>query len=59
MLGGLLVLGSLLSGLARRSVLSLAAVFVLAGFLLGPEATGVLDFRAELGLRRPTSRPSR
>ncbi len=43
-LGGLLVLGALLSGLAGRSVLSLAAVFVLAGFLLGDGATGVLHF---------------
>ena len=34
--GGLLIVGALLSGLARRSMLSLAAVFVLAGFLLGP-----------------------
>jgi NhaP-type Na+/H+ or K+/H+ antiporter len=48
-LGGLLVVGSLLSGLARRSVLSLAAVFVLAGFLLGPGATGVLTFRSSSG----------
>jgi sodium/hydrogen antiporter len=45
-LGGLLILGALLSGLARRSVLSLAAVFVLAGFILGNGATGVLDLQA-------------
>ena len=45
-LGGLLLLGALLSGLARRSVLSLAALFVLAGFLLGPGGAGVLHFRA-------------
>jgi sodium/hydrogen antiporter len=44
--GGLLVLGALLSGLARRSVLSLAALFVLAGFVLGEGATGVLRFDA-------------
>jgi sodium/hydrogen antiporter len=44
-LGGLLMLGSLLSGLARRSTLSLAAVFVLAGFLLGDGATGVLELK--------------
>jgi sodium/hydrogen antiporter len=43
-LGLLLVAGALLSGLARRSFLSLTAVFVLAGFLLGPGALGVLDF---------------
>jgi NhaP-type Na+/H+ or K+/H+ antiporter len=48
-LGGLLVLGALLSGLARRSVLSLAAVFVLAGFILGKGATGVLHFEANSG----------
>lgn len=48
-LGGLLVAGALLSGLARRSLLSLAAVFVLAGFVLGQGATGVLDFRAGSG----------
>jgi NhaP-type Na+/H+ or K+/H+ antiporter len=51
-LGGLLVLGALLSGLARRSVLSLAAVFVLAGFILGEGATGVLHFNAGSGLVR-------
>jgi sodium/hydrogen antiporter len=48
-LGGLLVAGSLLSGLARRSMLSLAALFVLAGFLLGNGATGVLHFNASSG----------
>ncbi len=47
--GGLLIVGALLSGLARRSVLSLAAVFVLAGFLLGQGGVGVLDFHAESG----------
>jgi NhaP-type Na+/H+ or K+/H+ antiporter len=51
-LGGLLVLGSLLSGLARRSVLSLAALFVLAGFILGEGATGALQFKASSGLVR-------
>ncbi|MCW3032398.1 MAG: hypothetical protein JWM60_743 [Solirubrobacterales bacterium] len=49
-LGGLLVLGSLLSGLARRSMLSLAAVFVVAGFVLGEGALHVVDFRASSGL---------
>jgi NhaP-type Na+/H+ or K+/H+ antiporter len=43
-LGALLVGGALISGIARRSMLSLAAVFVLAGFLLGGGATGVLHF---------------
>ena len=41
-LGVLLVLGALLSGLARRSFVSLAAVFVIAGFLLGDGVTGAL-----------------
>ncbi len=50
--GGLLLLGALLSGLARRSLLSLAALFVLAGFILGDGATGVLHFRADSGLVR-------
>jgi len=49
-LGGLLVLGALLAGLARRSFLSLSAVFVLAGLALGPGSLGVLAFdpRSEL-----------
>ncbi len=48
-LGGLLVVGSLLSGLARRSMLSLALLFVSAGFLLGPGAIGVLHFKPSSG----------
>jgi sodium/hydrogen antiporter len=48
-LGGLLVLGSLLSGLVHRSMLSLAALFVLAGFLLGDGVSGILHFRASSG----------
>jgi NhaP-type Na+/H+ or K+/H+ antiporter len=51
-LGGLLMVGALLSGLARRSMLSLAALFVLAGFILGEGATGVLDFSANAGFVR-------
>ncbi|MDQ6751063.1 MAG: cation:proton antiporter [Actinomycetota bacterium] len=43
-LGGLLVLGALLSGLARRSFLSLTAVFVVAGFVLGNGGLEVLSF---------------
>jgi len=42
-LGGLLVIGALASGLAHRSFLSLTAVFVLAGFLLGDGGFGVLE----------------
>ena len=41
--GVLLVLGALVSGLARRSFLSLTAAFVVAGFLLGKGGLGVLD----------------
>lgn len=44
--GGLLVVGALVSGLARRSFLSLTAVFVLAGFVLGHGGLKVLDFHA-------------
>jgi NhaP-type Na+/H+ or K+/H+ antiporter len=43
-LGLLLVGGALISGVARRSFLSLAAVFVLAGFLLGDGVFSVLEF---------------
>jgi sodium/hydrogen antiporter len=41
-LGALLVGGALLSGLARRSFLSLTAVFVVVGFLLGSDGVDVL-----------------
>jgi sodium/hydrogen antiporter len=45
-LGGLLMLGALVSGLARRSFVSLAALFVVAGFVLGEGGLDVLDFSA-------------
>jgi sodium/hydrogen antiporter len=45
-LGGLLVLGAWLSGLAGRSFVSLTAVFVLVGFVLGDGVTGWLHFDA-------------
>jgi sodium/hydrogen antiporter len=45
-LGGVLVAGALLSGIARRSLMSLAAAFVLAGFVLGHGGIGVLRFDA-------------
>ncbi len=45
-LGGLLVLGALLSGLARRTFLSLTALFVVAGFALGSGGLEVLSFSA-------------
>jgi sodium/hydrogen antiporter len=47
--GGLLMIGALLSGLAHRSVLSLVALFVLAGFLLGVGGAGVLRFDVRSG----------
>src|SRR5271154_655632 len=48
-LGLLLILGALASGLAQRSFLSLTAMFVLAGFALGPGGFGKIDFRAHSG----------
>jgi len=42
--GVLLMAGALLSGLARRSFLSLAPIFVVAGFVLGQGGLEVLDF---------------
>ncbi len=42
--GSLLVVGALLSGIARRSFLSLTAIFVLAGFILGEGGFDVLGF---------------
>jgi NhaP-type Na+/H+ or K+/H+ antiporter len=42
--GGLLVLGALVAAVGHRSVLSLPAVFVLAGFVLGPGVLGLLQF---------------
>jgi sodium/hydrogen antiporter len=41
--GALLMAGSLVAGLARRSFLSLTAAFVVAGFMLGQGGLGVLD----------------
>lgn len=48
-LGLLLVGGALVSGLAHRSFLSLAALFVIAGFLLGDGALGVLRLDPQSG----------
>jgi sodium/hydrogen antiporter len=42
-LGGLLIVGALLAGIARRSFLSLTALFVLAGFALGDGGLEVLE----------------
>src|SRR5438477_9808710 len=44
--GALLVLGALVSGIARRSIVSLTALFVLAGFVLGQGGFGALHFHA-------------
>lgn len=48
-LGALLVIGALVSGLARRSFVSLTALFVLAGFMLGDGVTRTLHFDAGSG----------
>src|SRR3954468_2795518 len=45
--GALLMLGALASGLARRSFLSLTALFVLAGFALGQGGADVLHLHAD------------
>lgn len=45
-LGLLLVAGALLAALARRTLLALTAVFVIAGFVLGDGVTGALHFDA-------------
>jgi len=46
-LGAVLMGGALLSGLAHRSFLSLTALFVIAGFILGEGALDVLQFDPE------------
>lgn len=48
-LGLLLVGGALVSGLARRSFVSLTGLFVIAGFALGHGGFGVLDLSAQGG----------
>jgi NhaP-type Na+/H+ or K+/H+ antiporter len=48
-LGSLLIVGALASGLARRSFLSLAVLFVIAGFALGHGGLGWIDFQARSG----------
>jgi NhaP-type Na+/H+ or K+/H+ antiporter len=48
-LGLLLMAGALVSGLARRSFLSLTALFVLAGFALGEGGFEVLQFDPDSG----------
>ena len=48
-LGALLILGALASGLAQRSFLSLAALFVLAGFIVGDGGFEWVSFHAQSG----------
>jgi NhaP-type Na+/H+ or K+/H+ antiporter len=48
-LGLLLVLAALASGVERRSPLSVTALFVVVGFVLGPAGTGTLHFVARSG----------
>src|SRR4051795_1611817 len=48
-LGGLLIVGALLSSLAKRSFLSLTALFVVVGFALGKGGLDVLHFDARSG----------
>ena len=48
-LGGLLIAGALISELVNRSFVSLAAVFVVVGFILGDGGIGVLDFTRDSG----------
>jgi sodium/hydrogen antiporter len=45
-LGALLVVGALLSGVAKRSFLSMTALFVLVGFALGDGGAELLEFDA-------------
>lgn len=40
---GVLLLAVLVSSLAHRTILSTAVLFLVAGFVLGPQTTGVLD----------------
>ncbi len=47
--GALLMVGALVSGLAGRTFLSLTALFVLVGFVLGEGVTGWLHFDARSG----------
>ena len=48
-LGLLLIFGAMVAGIARRSLLSLTAVFVIAGFVLGEGGFDVLDFDPRSG----------
>jgi len=43
---GVLLAAVLVSALAKRTILSTAVLFLVAGFVLGPDTTGVLDIEA-------------
>lgn len=45
-LGALLLVGALLSGLAKRSFLSMAALFTISGLVLGESGFQILEFQA-------------
>ncbi|HEY1689847.1 MAG TPA: sodium:proton antiporter [Solirubrobacteraceae bacterium] len=47
--GAILILGALVSGLAERSLLSLTALFVIVGFIVGDGGLQWIDFRARAG----------
>ena len=51
-LGALLIAGALISGLAQRSFVSLAALFVLAGFAVGDGGFQWISFKAQSGFVR-------
>lgn len=52
LLGALLIAGAFLSGFAQRSFVSLAALFVLAGFAVGDGGFGWISFQAQSGFVR-------
>ncbi|MHB1468611.1 MAG: cation:proton antiporter [Solirubrobacteraceae bacterium] len=47
--GAIVIVGALVSGLAARSILSLTALFAIAGFVLGDGILKWVDFRAKTG----------
>ena len=51
-LGVLLIVGALASGLSQRSFLSLAALFVVAGFVVGDGGFEWITFHAQSGFVR-------
>ena len=57
--GVLLMAGALISGLVRRSFLSLTALFVIAGFALGEGGAGACSSSTPSRASWPRSRSSR